>query len=311
MSFLVTEAFVTQFQDTFHVQAQQMISRLERFTRRYPGTVVGESFTVDVLSPTTADVNRPRDADLQYANMIQQRRFADMVDAEKAEFISSMDKLKLLIEPTNQYSTNLVNAINRQKDITIINNMLGAVRTRSSTVALPAAQIIAAGGTGLTVAKLRQAKVLLDEAEMDDSDFFEQSGIHMGAPQDKPFGNVSAPAYVIAVSTKMLDGLLADTTVTSQDYNVVKALVNGAINTFMGFFFVRLPTGSLPYVTGSTTRTCVAFAPRAVEYGVGKDVSAQIERVPTKNGWQVLASSSFGACRAEDAGVVSIACIET
>ncbi len=311
MSFQVTEAFITQFQDTFHVQAQQQMSRLERFTRRYPGTVVGESFTIDVLSPTTADVNRPRDSDLQYANMAQQRRFADMIDAEKAEFLSSMDKLKLLIEPVNQYSRNLINAINRQKDITIINNMLGSVRTRTSTVALPAAQIIAAGGTALTVAKLRQAKVLLDEAEMDDSDFFEQTGVHMGAPQDKPFGNVSAPAYCIAVSTKMLDGLLADTTVTSQDYNVVKALVNGAINTFMGFFFIRLPTTSLPYVSGTTTRTCVAWAPRAVEYGVGKEADAQIERIPQKNGWQALASASFGAARAEDSGVVSIACIET
>ena len=109
----------------------------------------------------------------------------------------------------------------------------------------------------------------------------------------------------------MLDGLLADTTVTSQDYNVVKALVNGAINTFMGFFFIRLPSTSLPYVSGTTTRTCVAWAPRAVEYGVGKEVDAQIERIPQKNGWQALASASFGAARAEDSGVVSIACIET
>lgn len=311
MSFQVTEAFITQFQDQFHVQAQQQVSRLERFTRRYPGTVVGESFTVDVLGTTTADVNRPRDADLQYANLAQQRRFADMVDAEKAEFISSMDKLKLLIEPTNQYSRALINAINRQKDITIVNSLLGSVRTRTSTVALPAAQIIAAGGTGLTLAKLRQAKVLLDEAEMDDSDFFEQTGVHMGAPQDKPFGNVSAPAYVLAASTKMLDGLLADTNVTSQDFNIVKALVNGAINTFMGFFFVRLPTNALPYVAGTTTRTCIAYAPRAIEYGVGKEVDSQIERVPQKNGWQALASASFGAARAEDTGVVSISCIET
>jgi len=311
MSFTVTEAFITQFQDQFHVQAQQTVSRLERFTRRYPGMVNGESFTVDVLGQTTADVNRPRDGDLQYANITQQRRFADMVDAEKAEIIGAMDKLKLLIEPMNQYSSVLIAAINRQKDITIINNMLGSVRTRTSTVALPAAQLIAAGGTGLTVAKLRQAKILLDEAEMDGSDFFMTSGIHEAAPQGNPFGNVDSPAYVIAVSTKMLDGLLADTTVTSQDYNVVKALVNGAINTFMGFYFVRLPTGSLPYVSGTTTRTCVAFSPRAVEYGVGKDTGAIVERVPQKNAWQVLASASFGAARAEDAGVVSIACIET
>lgn len=304
MSYSIDNAFVTQFQDMFHVTAQQRVSRLENLVRRKPGNVTGEAFSIDVLSTTEADFNRSRHSDLAYANLQNFRRFADMVDLTKAELIDDMDKLKLLIEPTNAYNDGLISAVNRGKDKVIINALLGSVRGTSGSTALPSGQIITAGGTGLTLAKLRQAKVLLDEAEMDDSDWFSRTGTAM-SKQD-PNGNLAAPAYVVVCTTKQIDNMLADSSVTSHDYNTIKALVAGTINTFMGFMFVRVPATQLPLVSGENQ--CVAYAPKAVEYGIGRDVSAQIERIPTKDAWQVLAKASVGAARAEDAGVVQINC---
>ena len=305
MSNSIDIAFVNQYQDMFHTTASQRVSRLESFTRRKPGNVVGESFSVDILGTTEADFNRSRHADLTYANLQNSRRFADMVDLTKAELIDSMDKIKLLIEPTNAYNQELISAINRGKDKTIINALGGAVRTTSGTSALPSGQKITAGGTGLTLAKLRQAKVLLDDAEMDDSDWFVRTGNHMNK-QDE-WGNLSQPAYVLACTTKQIDNLLADSTVTNSDYNSVKALVAGTINTFMGFYFVRLPSSQMP-LSGSDTLV-YAYAPKAIEYGIGMDVNSSIERIPQKDAWQVLAKASVGAARAEDAGVVEIACV--
>ena len=57
MSQLLTEAFVQQFQDTFHTVGQQQRSRLEGLVRRRPNNVVGESFAIDVLGSASTVFN--------------------------------------------------------------------------------------------------------------------------------------------------------------------------------------------------------------------------------------------------------------
>lgn len=307
MSFTVNQAFVTKFAEDFHVLAQQSVSRLENLVRRRPGTIVGESFTIETLAQAVATVNRGRHTDLTYNNMAHARRFADMQDLTSAELLDSMDKIKLLADPMNSYSQNLVSAINRGKDNIIINAALGSVRTTAGGVALPAGQKIVAGGTGLTVAKLRQAKMLLDDAEMDDSDFFRNRGLAMA--KQEAFGNLASPSYIMVCTTKQIDNMLADSDVKSADYNSIKALVSGSINTYMGFMFIRVPSNFLP-LDGST-RSAFAFAPRAIEFGIGLDTNAKMDYLAHKDSWQCLAKGSFGAARAEDAGVVQIDCVES
>jgi len=312
MSFYIDNAFVTKFQDDFHVVAQQMKSRLEQFCKKRLSSVVGASFAIDILGKATGVTNRARNSNLTYANIENTRRIAIMQDFEAAEIIDEMDKMKLLINPVNQYTQVLMAACNRFKDTTFINSLLGTVQTQSGnttfgTATLPAGQKIANGATGLTVAKLRQAKILLDEAEMDDSDYFANMGQHEG--KQDPYGNLNMPSYVIVCTSKQIDNMLGTTEATDVDYNSVKALVSGSVNTFMGFFFVRVPSDFLPKV--STIRSIVAYAPRALEYGIGKEPSGMVERIAEKNAWQVLTSMSVGAARAEDAGVVQIDCVES
>lgn len=308
MSTTIPEAFITQYQDTFHVIAQQRLPRLVPYVRRKPGIVVGTAFTIDLLGKSSATPNRPRHSDLTYQNLDNSRRFADMSDIEPAELIDSMDKLKLLIEPGNQYTQALVADCNRFIDRTIITGILSSVRTNSGTSALPSTQIILNGAAGLTIAKLRQAKILLDEAEQDNSDWFSQYGIHQA--KQEAFGNLGMPSYVLVCTTKQIDNLLATTEATSQDFNTVKALVSGSINTFMGFLFIRVPSTHLP-TTSANVRQCIAYAPQAIEYGVGKEPSSRIDFLAHKNSWQVLATASCGAARAEDLGVVRIDCLES
>ena len=308
MSTTIDQAFVTQFQDQFHVKAQQMKSRLQMYTKRKPGVVVGSSFTVDVLSSADGYTNRARHSDLQPVDIQNERRYADMNDYEWPELIDTMDKLKLLIEPGNSYQSAGIASCNRFLDRTIINAALGSARTASGTQALPASQLVGAGGTGLTLDKLRATKILLDEAEMDDSDFFAMSGEHESNKAQYGFGDLTNPSYVIVCTSAQIDDMLGTTEVKSADYNTVKALSAGAINTFMGFRFVRVPSAHLPIV--GTTRSLVAYAPRALEYGVGKEPTARIDFIAHKNSWQVLAETSAGCVRAEDLGVVQIDCVE-
>lgn len=306
MSFTVDEAFVTQFADDFYMVGQQKKSRLESYVTNR-GKIVGEAFTVDILGKGSGSEIMSRHGDTPLNDTTVSRRFADMRDFDHAELIDQLDEVKMLIQPKNRYVQNSISVLNRYKDQVIVDALLGSARTKSGSTALPSGQKIAVGGTALTLDKLRQTKVLLDEAEMDDSDFFDSIGHQPGYQSE--FGQGMA-SYIIIVSTKQLDAMLAVTEVKSADYNSVKALVNGAIDTYMGFKFVRVPTDRLPLSGG--TRSCVAYAPRALHFGTGKEIGARLAERPDKRfSWQVYANASFGAVRAEDAGVVQIDCTES
>lgn len=306
MSFTVDVSFATKFADDFHALAQQTVSRLEGYVRRRPGTIVGEAFTVETIGTTEAEVNPSRHSDIVYADMTHARRYADMRDLRAAELFDSLDKLKLAADPMSYYNTNLIAAVNRGKDKAIIDALLGGVRTTSGTSALPAGQIISSGTTGMSLTKLIQAKELLDGAEMDDSAFFQRMG--MAQTKEDPYGNLMNPSYVLIVGVKQMTNLLSDSTVRDVDANSIKALVSGSLNTYMGFRFIRVPDALLP--KSGNDRQCIAYAPRAIEYGVGLDTSASIKEIAHKDGWQILAKASIGAARAEDAGVIRIDCTE-
>jgi len=137
----------------------------------------------------------------------------------------------------------------------------------------------------MTVAKLRSARRLFMQNEVD-------------TDNDQLF---------IALTSQQIENLLATTEVTSSDYNTVKALVAGDIDTFMGFKFVQIER--LPKV--STTRTCFAWAKSGMHLGMWNDITTRIgERADKSYATQVYVKGTFGATRVEEGKVVSIACIE-
>lgn len=310
MSFTITENFVTQWSSNFHLLAQQSRSRLEQFVSKRPA-IVGSSFTEEVMASAEAQQITTRHGDTPFQNVVQSRRIADMKDYDWGELVDQMDKIKMLADPTSDYTRQGVAALNRWKDGTIVSALLGAARTNTGTTALPAGQIIANGGTGLTLAKLRSAKRKLDAAEQNDEAFFEMSGYNQ--TQQAPFGNYATPSYVLVVSAGAIDNLLSTTEATSADYNSVKALVSGSIDTFMGFKFVRLPdSGPSALPIASTIRSLIAYAPKALSFGTGADIVTRMqERADKRFSVQVYASMSVGAVRREDLGVVQIDVVES
>jgi hypothetical protein len=148
-----------------------------------------------------------------------------------------------------------------------------------------AANQIAVGAAGLTIGKLITAKELLDAADVD--------------PDEERY---------IAVAASQVSDLLKTTEVTSVDYASVKALVEGKIDTFMGFKFVR--TERLSLVT--TTRTCLAWAKSGMLLAKRNEMSSKIDQIPTKHyATQCYASISCGATRMEEAKCVEIGCLES
>lgn len=298
MSFQVTESMVQQYGTNFRVLFQQKLSRFEKWCQIESG-IVGQSKSVERLGKAEAYQITSRHADTKYVEVPHSRRWLDLADYGWAELVDEMDKIKMLADPTSPYAGLAVAALNRIKDRVILSAVRGNARTNAGVVALPTAQKIAVGGTSLTLAKLLTAKEILDANEVDDDASMAMDG---QSPNE-------ATARVIAVNAKMLTNLYGTTEIKSVDYNSVKALAQGAIDTFLGFKFVR--TEELYRDAGASTRFALCWSRSCVGFGIGKDIVSSIDTIPTKNqSVQVYARESIASTRLEDEGVVEIACAE-
>ena len=289
MSFEVTTAFVQQYSTNVSLLLQQRGSRLRDCVT--VGSYTGKAAkAVEQIGAVTAQAKTSRHADTPLISTPHDARWVHPTDYEWADMIDDQDKLRMLIDPTSPYAMNGAYALGRAMDSLIITAALGASLTgengSTSTPFDTANQQIVVGATGLTVAKLRTAKKKLLAAEVD----------------------VEMDPLYIAVTATQLDNLLGTTEVTSADYNTVKALVQGSVDTFMGFKFVHT---ELLGLDGSSDRRCIAWAKSGLHLGIWNDINSKItERADKSYATQVYVKGTFGATRTEEKKVVEIICDE-
>lgn len=287
MSTQITTAFVNQFSSNVQMLSQQMGSLLRNAVD--VETVNGEKAFFDQVGSAAAVLRTSRHADTPLIDTPHSRRMVTMSDYEYADLIDDQDKVRLLVDPTSTYSRAAAAAMGRAMDDVIISAALGTALTGkdggTSTSFATATNQIAAGATGLTLAKLIQAKEILDAGDVDPS----------------------IPRY-IAVAPKQISNLLNSTTVTSSDFNTVKALAMGEINSFVGFNFIV--TNRLG-VDGSSARRVIAFAMDGIKLAVGREPTARIdERADKSYATQIYYAMTLGATRMEEKKVVEILCTE-
>jgi len=282
MSSQITTAFVQQYSQNVQLLSQQKGSLLR--DKVDVESIVGKNAFFDQVGVATAVKRTSRHADTPQMDTPHARRRCSLVDYEYADLIDEQDKVRMLIDPTSSYAQAAAFAMGRAMDDEIISAATGTAftgETGSTSTTLPAGQQITEAGTdGLTIAKLREAKKILDLNSVDPS----------------------IPRYII-VSPKQIDDLLGTTSVTSSDFNTVKALVQGEVNAFMGFNFIVSNRLSI----ASSKRKCIAYAMDGIKLALGKDVMSRIEERADKGyATQVYYCMSIGATRMEEEKVVSI-----
>jgi hypothetical protein len=135
----------------------------------------------------------------------------------------------------------------------------------------------------------------------------------LAAKKEMDSNNVPPTDRHMIIHANNLSALLGETEVTSSDYNSVKALVSGDINTFLGFTFHVLgdrAEGGLPLAAGDV-RTCWAFHKDAVGYAEGMGPKTEINYVPEKTSFLVNAMFSAGAVGIDAEGIVKVSADET
>ena len=286
MSVEITTAFVEQYKSNVFHLAQQKGSRLRDAVRTE--TVTGKSHFFERIGSVAAQKRTSRHSDTPRMDTPHSRRKVTMDDYDWADLIDNEDKVRMLISPQSEYAMAGAWAMGRAMDDAIISaatgNAFGGV-SGGTTVALPAAQKIAHGSAGLTLEKLIEAKEILDANDVDPDE-----------------------ARYCIVTSKQMSNLLNITKVTSADYASVKSLVQGQIDTYLGFKFLRTERLGLD---SNSDRQVLAFTQSGIGLAVGQDVNTRISERADKNyATQVFLSMTIGATRVEDEKVVEIACNE-
>jgi len=288
MSNLITTARVQQYKSNVIMLAQQKGTRLRR-TCREDGDMVGKQVFFDRIGATNAVKNTVRHGDTPLVNTQHSRRMAPLVDYDWADLIDKQDRLRMIQDPTSPYARNAGWSVGRAYDDEIIATASGTAATGedgSGSSSLPSGQKIVHGSAGLDLAKLISAREILDAADVDPD----------------------TPRYAI-VTAKQVSDLLGVTEVKSADYASIKALVEGKVNSFMGFEFIRTERLVLD---GDSNRLCLFYTADAIGLEVPQDIMVDIgPRRDKRNATQVYVCASVASVRIEDEQLVEVACVES
>jgi hypothetical protein len=292
VSQLITTHFVQQYTSNVALLLQQRGSKLRDSVMQ--GSYTGkQGAVVDQIGQVTARKRTTRYPDLTPDDTPTDRRWVYPSDYDWNDLIDSIDKLRMLTNPQSSYVTNGTYALGRAMDDEIITAYFAAAKTGetgATNTAFPAGQQVAvnfgaAGNTGLTIPKLREAKRLLIAAQVDlEND----------------------PITAVLTSTQH-DNMLGEAQAISLDYNDKPVLKEGKITSFMGIDFKLCERLQLD---GTGYRRIPCYAKSGMHLGIWEDIKAHVSQREDKAGlpWQVYVYGTFGATRIEELKIVEIKC---
>lgn len=217
-------------------------------------------------------------ADVRAMNVEYNQVKCDLQDWEAKDYIDKFDALKFNFSEAKEAAEVAADALGLRMDQIVIDAMATGYDSVGHKVGTT--------NTALTVAVLRKAITLLNKE---------------GVPStDRHFAH----------SAQQLEDLLATTEVTSSDYNAVKTLVNGEVNSFLGLKFIMIADnrseGGLPVGTAATDRIGFIYHKDAVGFAMGQNIETRMDYIPEKSAYLVGGDFSAGAVVIDDKGVVGV-----
>lgn len=279
MSVNLNNVFQTSF-DALVKQAYQGQAALLGAVRKKTD-VVGSTHKFRKIGKGLAQLRGTTQSDVTPMNISHTDATATLSDYVAPEYTDKFDQLKVNFDEQSELALVVAGAIGRSMDQLIIDALDAGANSTQVSIDL--------GGTnsGLNIEKLRRAKRLMDAN---------------GVPtQDRYFAH----------SAYALEQLLGETEATSADFNTVRALVNGEIDTFLGFKFIMIndrDEGGLPLATN--VRKNFAFHKPAIGMAVGMDMKTEINYIPEKVSTLINGMFSAGSVVIDDEGVYEVLTFE-
>lgn len=279
MSINLSNAAITQFDDLVKHEYQAR-GRLRKAVTLRTG-ITGQSYEFTRMGSGIAN-QKATQADVTPMNVEHSRQVCTLQRWLAPEYTDIFDNDEVNFSEMEELAQTVAKALQRREDQLIIDAMNAGTYSATPSGADQGLDIVT-GAAGLTVNKLREVNARFQDLEIEDGEKY------------------------IAVTSKGLQDLLADTEVTSSDFNTVKALVSGELDTYLGMKFIVLGTraeGGLPVVTD---QRAFAWHKGSIGYAVGKiDMMTKIDWVPQKTSWLTNGMLRSGSVIRENAGIIRV-----
>jgi hypothetical protein len=283
---------VQEYANTIALLLQQRGSKL-RNTVTMANYVGKQASPVEQLGAISMQPVTTRFAPMGRVDAATDRRWVFPLDFDLPQLIDTFDKLRIKLDPKSDYTQNALYAAGRQIDDLIIDAFFADAKTGETggtTTSFPAGQQVAvnfgaAGNTGLTVAKMREAKRILMANEVD----------------------LEAETPTMIVKAKQHDNLLAEAQVISTDFNEKPVLVDGRVTRFLGINIIHCERLD---ADGSSFDRIPVYVKSGMHFGMWNDITTDISQRKDLQGlpWQVYVTLTGGATRIEEKRVVEIKC---
>lgn len=246
----------------------------------------GESYKFTRMGKGIAN-QKATQADVTPMDISHARQTATMENWLAPEFTDIFDQAEVNFDERTELAQTIAKAIGRREDQLVI-DAADAVTFVTTNDQDPDTGLSVTVATNFTVAELRRASRHLNEIEADMSDRH------------------------IALQPSAVDSLLSTTQVGSFDFNSVKALVNGEIDSFMGFKFHMIGVraeGGLPGVT--TAEEAFLWHRGAIGLAINMDLQTTIDWIAQKTAWLANGVFKAGSVAREPQGIIKIVYDET
>ena len=271
--------FAQAFSQNIMQLAQQKYSKLYNTVYIKPN-VRGKAFFQDQIGQWNMTLKAGRNSQTPNNDPILGRRQGLMLDYNDNRLLDRTDELKTISDPRSAYTIAASQSLGRQIDDSIIQTgLLGLAYTgETGATTTTAGNITLMSSASMTLARILAVKQVFDVNDVEMEDRF------------------------LVIRPDALDNLLNTTAFTSSDYNSVKALVRGEIDSFLGFKWIMSTR-----ITAASSSTLIGIAYH--RYGVCLALADQPivrtdERTDLSYSWQVYYEVNIGAVRLEEVRVV-------
>lgn len=277
MAATIDSNYINQFSPVMHMLLEQQVAKLR------PAVAVeranGEKHFFDRLGSFTATEIVSRNQPVEPQDAAHSRRMATIRKYEASVLLDDLDRIKMMIDPSNPYTRKLAAALGRKFDDVVIAAALGTAatgQTGSGSAAFDSNNSIAAGGNGLTKAKIDQALRLLEAAEVD----------------------MDNERIFLVVPATGVEDILAEATFTSFDYQGGKPLAGRQLPSYRGLSIIR---------SQRLSSKAIIMSEDAVKVAIGQELNVTVkDRPDLTDVTQFQVTMAFGAVRMEEARVIEV-----
>jgi len=266
--------------------AQQKYAKLLGTVYLKPN-VRGKTFFQDQIGAWSMSAKGGRNVETPNNDPALDRRRGTMLDFHDNRLLDRGDELRAISDPRSAYTIAAASSLGRTIDDQVLNGLVSSAdsgETGSTAVTLAGTSIVSATTGQLFLSNIASVKKVFDDNDVEEEDRF------------------------FVITPTALSNMLQQDQLTSADYNAVKALVRGEINSFMGFTWImstrigQLDTTDTPYALSISG---IAFHKYGACLAMGSQPLVRTdERTDLSYSWQVYYELNVGTVRLEEKRVV-------